>query len=93
MVEKEKVPKGPDEKLKDENRRIKRLRFLTSLVQQRICVEDMSRKEALAAIAELRAIAVCMFPGKGDVFDLVIAPRLHRDLYDRFGPAYHEPKH
>ena len=73
------------EEIKQENRRIRALRILTDLTFQRLCVERMTIVEAREAVLELRRAATNMFPGKGGVFDLVIAPRLDRILMERFG--------
>lgn len=74
----------PDE-IKLENRRIRAFRILTDLTFQRLCVENMTIMEARDAVSELRMAAMNMFPGKGEVFDLVIAPRLDRVIMERFG--------
>jgi len=71
--------------IKQENRRIKTFRFLTDLTFQRLCIEQMTANEAWGAIDELRIVAKRMFPGKSEVFDLVIAPRLERVIIERFG--------
>ncbi len=73
------------EEIKQENRRIRALRMLTDLTLQRLCVETMTLVEAREAVLELRRVATNMFPGKGEVFDLVIAPRLDRVIMERFG--------
>ena len=75
---------SPDE-IKKENRKIRALRILTDLTFQRLCVERMTIVEAREAVLELRSVATNMFPGKGGVFDLVIAPRLDRVIMERFG--------
>ena len=73
------------EEIKIENKKIRTLRILTDLTMQRLCVERMSLVEAREAVSELRRAAENMFPGKGGVFDLVIAPRLDRVIVERFG--------
>jgi hypothetical protein len=73
------------DEIKKENRRIRALRILTDLTFQRLCVERMTIVEAREAVLELRGVATNMFPGKGGVFDLVIAPRLDRVIVERFG--------
>jgi hypothetical protein len=45
-----------------------------------------TREEALAVVAATRARALELFPGKQDVFDLVLAPRFTRIL-DEFCTA------
>jgi hypothetical protein len=73
------------EEIKQENRRVRTLRILTDLTFQRLCLERMSIVEAREAVHDLRMAATNMFPGKGGVFDLVIAPRLERVIMERFG--------
>ena len=74
-----------DEAVAEEERRARVLRFLTDLTKQRLAVERMSLPEAREAVAGLRQTAVRLFPGKGDVFDLVIAPRMERVIIERWG--------
>jgi hypothetical protein len=73
------------EEIKQENRKIRALRILTDLTIQRLCIERMTIVEAREAVQDLRRAATNMFPGKGGVFDLVIAPRLDRVIRERFG--------
>jgi len=77
---------------KDENRKIRRFRFLTDLTFQQLCVERMTLREARDAVEGLRKIAGRMFPGKESVFDLVIAPRMDRVIRERFGCGLHGPR-
>ncbi|UCF31823.1 MAG: hypothetical protein JSV26_05310 [bacterium] len=70
---------------KEEDRRMKAFRFLTDLTRQRLYIEPMTLAEARGLIDELRQTAERFFPGKGNVFDLVIAPRMERILRERFG--------
>ena len=80
-----------DDLVKEESRRIRYLRILTDLTFQRLCVEPMTLGEAKDAVSELRFTAGKMFPGKEDVFDLVIAPRLGRVIAERFGADSMDP--
>lgn len=70
--------------LRDENRRIKLFRFLTDLTAQRLYVERMNLAEAWNVVADLRKVSENIFPSKGHVFDLVIAPRMERIIRERF---------
>ncbi len=74
-----------DAAVAEEDKRARVLRFLTDLTSQRLAVERMSLKEAREAVAGLRQTALRLFPGKGDVFDLVIAPRMERVIRERWG--------
>lgn len=46
----------------------------------------LPREEAEAVVALTRAHVLALFPGKEDVFDLVLAPRFARIL-DEFSPT------
>jgi len=70
--------------LVEEARRLRTFRFLTDLSVQRLSVERLTLSEAYALIDELRRVSESLFPGKSDVFDLVIAPRLNRVINERF---------
>ena len=71
--------------VREEEKRARTLRFLTDVLFQRLHLESMSLIEAREAVAELRRTALVLFPGKGDVFDLVIAPRMERVITERWG--------
>ncbi len=71
--------------VREEEKRAKTLRFLTDVLFQRLHLESMSLIEARGAVAELRRTALVLFSGKGDVFDLVIAPRMERVIRERWG--------
>ncbi len=73
------------EAIREENRRLKIFRFVSDLTLQRLCVESLTLEEAREIVAQLRKMAVNMFPGKGSVFDLVISPRMERVIFERFG--------
>ena len=79
------TPSAIEAEIKDEEKRANTLRFLTDVLFQRLHLERMSLIEAREAVAELRRTALVLFPGKGDVFDLVIAPRMERVIRERWG--------
>ncbi len=74
-----------DVAVEEEEKRARVLRFLTDLTRQRLAVERMGLPEAREVVAGLRQTALRLFPGKGDVFDLVIAPRMERVIRQRWG--------
>jgi len=73
-----------DEELKDEDRRIRRLRRMVDFTIALIIQSDMDIEEASTHAAGAREYALRLFPGKGDVFDLIYAPRLRRVLADKY---------
>jgi hypothetical protein len=64
--------------LADERRRLRELRTSVDLACAVLRQGRLSRAEADQLVAALRTRALELFPGKGHVFDLVIAPRLQR---------------
>ncbi len=77
-----------DERTKDEVEEKQRLRLLRTQVDLTcalIAQSANSRAEAEALAAATRRRALTLFPDKGAVFDLVIAPRFARLIDERFG--------
>lgn len=66
--------------LAEERRRVRELRTSVDLACAVLRQERLSRAEADDLVAALRGRALELFPGKGHVFDLVLAPRLQRIL-------------
>jgi hypothetical protein len=62
----------------DERRRLRELRTSVDLACAVLRQGRLGRAEADELVAALRTRALELFPGKGHVFDLVIAPRLQR---------------
>ena len=79
----------PDERerlIADENRMIRRLRILVELTTALIAQDpSLTLELGWEHVLALKAAALAMFPGKGDVFDLVYLPRFSRLLAERFG--------
>lgn len=72
--------------IENENKQIRRLRFLVDLVFATIVQDyDMTLEEAWAHVEGLKGAAVAMFPGKEEAFDLIYLPRFSRLLAERFG--------
>ena len=73
-------------KIEDENKQIRRLRFLVDLTFATIAQDyDMTLDQAWEHVLALKGAAVAMFPGKEDTFDLLYLPRFSRLLQERFG--------
>jgi hypothetical protein len=72
-------------KIEEENRNIRRLRFLVNLTYATIAQDDsMTLEQAWEHVRALKGAAVAMFPGKEDTFDLLHLPRFSRLLAERF---------
>ena len=80
--------------VEEENRRIRRFRFLVDLTSA-VLHQDatLSLVEARRMVVDLRSVAGELFPGKEGTFDLVIWPRLDRVVKERFGVGLDERVH
>ncbi len=72
------------ELLKEEDRRIRRLRLLVDITTAELIQSRLSIDEALSLIEKAKAAALILFPGKEHVFDLVCMPRFERIIRERF---------
>lgn len=69
-----------DERLEDENRRIRTLRVSCDLLVRVLMTERLSLSEAESQIAGFRRLALRLFPGKQDAVDLIYMPRFRRAM-------------
>lgn len=72
------------EEIKAEDKKIRLLRRMVDLTMSIIIDTEMTLEEASRHAAGVRELALRLFPGKGDVFDLVYGPRLKRLLRDKY---------
>jgi hypothetical protein len=80
-----------DEKeIKEENKRIRFLRFLVDLSLQEIHQENLSLEEMLRIVEDVKQAACTLFPGKEETFELIYRPRFDRVIQERFGPFVKE---
>ncbi len=80
-------PKTPPPGTSDaeEQRLIRRLQLMMNLVMQTLAQDStLSIDEASQMIADARAAALAMFPGKELAYDLIWRPRFQRLMRERF---------
>ncbi len=70
--------------LKEEEKRIRRLRFIVDLAQAVLMQSDLSLREAFDLVRDTKKAALAFFPDKEQVYDLVYAPRFRRIIRERF---------
>ena len=70
--------------LLEENRKIRRLRFMVDFTLEYIRSQRLSHDQAILAVEGLRRMALGLFPGKEETFDLVYAPRFKRLLNEKY---------
>ncbi len=79
-----------EKEIKEENKRIRFLRFLVDLSLQEIQQEDLSIEEMLRIVEDVKRAACSLFPGKEETFELIYRPRFDRVIQERFGPFVKE---
>ena len=73
------------EELDEEDRSVRLLRTVVHLVLGVIAQTEMGLVEAETMVADVRGVALRLFPGKELAFDLIYLPRFRRLLTERFG--------
>jgi hypothetical protein len=74
-----------EQEIREENRKIRYLRFLVDFSILSIQQEDLYLEEALERVEDVRRAACSLFPGKEETFELIYRPRFHRVIQERFG--------
>ncbi|MFN2421726.1 MAG: hypothetical protein ABR527_10200 [Gemmatimonadota bacterium] len=74
-----------DEAIKEENRRLRRLRLIVDLTLSRLYQDpDLSHLEALELVERCRDAALALFPGKETAFEMIYRPRFERVVMARW---------
>lgn len=71
------------ETLQEEERAIRRLRFISDVTCRLLSDSGITLSESLNLIFEARTQALTMFPGKAETFDMIYGRRFHRILADK----------
>lgn len=71
--------------IREENRKIRYLRFLVDFSILSIQQDDLLLQEALELVGEVKRAACSLFPGKEETFELIYRPRFNRVIQERFG--------
>jgi hypothetical protein len=70
--------------IEEESRRVRRLRIVVQLALEIIGQGDLPAEEAANLVSATRRVALELFPGKEDAFDLIYQPkftRLMQEIY------------
>ena len=73
-----------ENEIKEENRKIRFLRFLVDLSLQSVQEDALSLEEALEVVENVKRAACHLFPGKEETFELIYRPRFSRVIQERF---------
>jgi hypothetical protein len=77
--------KMEESEMREENRKIRFLRFLIDFSILSIQQNDLSLEEALKIVEDAKCAACNLFPGKEETFELIYRPRFRRVIEERFG--------
>ncbi len=77
--------KRDDKDVKEENRKIRYLRFLVDFSILSIQQDDLSMEQAYGIVEDVKCAACSLFPGKEETFELIYRPRFDRVIQERFG--------
>ncbi len=75
-----------DDDLREENKKVRRLRFMVDFSLEYIRTQQLSHDEAMLVVESVKRFALGLFPEKEETFDIVYAPRFKRllnELYRR----------
>ena len=71
--------------IEDENRRIRRLQIMMSMVMSVISQDSsLTLEQASELVANTKRAALAMFPDKEFAYDIIYKPRLQRLMRERF---------
>jgi hypothetical protein len=70
--------------LEEEEKKLRRLRFIVDFALEYIRSQTLSHDEALRVVEGVRKHTLKLFPGKEEAFDIIYAPRFKRLLNEKF---------
>ncbi len=76
-----------EREIREENRKIRYLRFLVDFSILSIQQDELSIEEAEEMVENVKRAACSLFPGKEATFELIYRPRFNRVIQERFGVA------
>jgi len=71
--------------IREENRKLRYLRFLVDLALAEIRAGSFSLAQAQKVVENIRSQALQLFPGKETAFDWIYRPRFQRAITETFG--------
>lgn len=68
----------------EEEKKLRRLRFIVDFAIEYLKSQQLNHDEAIRVVEGVRKHALKLFPGKEDAFDIIYAPRFKRVLNEKF---------
>jgi hypothetical protein len=75
---------GTEKEIKEENQRVRFLRYLVDFSILAIQEGDLSFEEAMKVVDDAKQAACGLFPGKEDAFELIYRPRFYRVICQKY---------
>jgi hypothetical protein len=72
------------EDIRQEEKNIRRLRFMVDLTEAVLMQSDLTLQESLDLMEKTKKAALVLFPEKEFVYDLIYTPRFRRIVEERF---------
>jgi hypothetical protein len=76
-----------DEELLEEEKKLKRLRFVVDFALEYIKNQDITHDEALKIVEGVKKYALKNFPDKEEAFEIIYIPKFKRLLNEKFKRA------
>jgi hypothetical protein len=76
-----------DDELLEEEKELRRLRFIVDFTIEYIRSQNISHDEAIAIVEGVKKHALKLFPGKDEAFDIIYMHRFNRLLNEKFKRA------
>ena len=76
-----------DDELLEEEKKLRRLRFIVDFALEYLRSQNISHEEAIAVVEGVKKHALKLFPGKDEAFDIIYIPRFKRLLNEKFKRA------
>ena len=70
--------------LSEEERKLRRIRFLVDFALEFIRSQDITHDKAIGIVEAVRRQALRLFPGKEETFEIIYAPRFKRLLNEKY---------
>jgi hypothetical protein len=73
-----------EELLREEENKMRRLRFIVDLAEAVLMQSNLTLQESLELMDQTKKAVLVLFPGKESVYDLIYIPRFRRIIEERF---------
>jgi hypothetical protein len=73
-----------EDEILEEEKKLRRLRFIVDFALEYIRTQDITHNEALTVVEGVKKHALKLFPEKEEAFDIIYTPKFKRLLNEKF---------